>query len=788
MKRFTLSTLLLSLLSLASLGSAQTQRPVNVRSLEAIALSPTEVAVYWLPAPRGNAYRVLRDGKPLATLPPTAQEYRDKDLTPNSSYTYEVRAVLGGVAQPTTLSYTERTYPTLPSATRTNPIPALDFDLVIVQASSSGVAAAYEATRRGLKVALLEPTARMGGMPVNGLSSSDLRRDEHESGFFAKFRRRVAELYGREGVRSEGFRYEPRVSHQAMKSLLYENPTLTLFRRMRFVKTTTTPLTHNPNRKVVDSITAEELDAKGEPTGHRYRFHARCFIDATDCGDLAADAGAPYRIGREARTPEEPHAGVIYYDRKEKSALPGSTGEADKRIQSYSYLLTVKDFGPNADKTLPTPPNYNRDEFDDPSLPTWRSTWAATSGAMSNGKFELNQHPKGGDLQGINYRYPEGDYAERKRVDTLYKDRVLRYLYYIQTVYGMKNLGLPDDEYRESGGFPPLLYVREGRRILGEQLPLESEITNAPKLIRPESIGIGDYPMDSHAVRPKIDTDTRHMGEGEWWLYAITPVYAIPFGIIVPKTLDNVFVTTAVSSTHVSFGTFRMEPVRMAMGQAGGVAAYFVIKFHESNREVNVRQIQEEMLPRFANPYGDAYLSLHYYPDLKPTHLNYAAIQLMAVRGFVPEGEKCNADAPTTRKEFSRWLQLLSERMHGQGKTPQMKQAPLQEGGKHVTRREIALELARLLLPASVAVSYADIEDSALQTAVSKLAYYGVKSSLWDSWEAHSPDGRLLFHPELPLSHANILQALYLIQRISGTLYRDTPADFKNGRKSGHSY
>src|SRR5205085_6025739 len=129
------------------------------------------------------------------------------------------------------------------------------------------------------------------------------------------------------------------------------------------------------------------------------------------------------------------------------------------------------------------------------------------------GKYELNQHPQGGDLQEINYRYPEGDYKERKRVEQRYRDHVLGYLYYIQTEQGQKQLGFPDDEYRDNGGFPPLLYVREGRRIEGEQLPVEREITEARKIIRPESIGLGDYPMDSHAVRVKTDWNTPDMGE-----------------------------------------------------------------------------------------------------------------------------------------------------------------------------------------------------------------------------------------------------------------------------------
>src|SRR5207237_273196 len=147
---------------------------------------------------------------------------------------------------------------------------------------------------------------------------------------------------------------------------------------------------------------------------------------ATDCGDLAAWAGAHYRIGREPRSPQEPHNGVIYYDRAHDKLLPGSTGKGDKRIQAYAYLLTVKDYGPNADKTLTPPPGYRKEDFI--HTPAWKDSWAVTSGKMPGGKYELNQHPEGGDLQEVNYGYPEGDYKERARVEQLYRDRVLSYL------------------------------------------------------------------------------------------------------------------------------------------------------------------------------------------------------------------------------------------------------------------------------------------------------------------------------------------------------------------------
>ena len=657
-------------------ATPQAQKVAPVRSFEAIAASPTEIRLYWLPAEKATGYRIQRDGIPIATLPSEAKEFDDQGLKPDTIYHYSVQAV-ADTLESAERTYTERTFAPFPSREGVRALegtpytlnlppekkPKMSiekFDLVVVQASSGGVAAAYEAGRRGLRVGLVEPTTRIGGMPVNGLSASDLRRSEHAAGFFADFQARVRDLYAAEEIKTDGIKYEPRIAHQAMKSLLYDAPGVTLYRRTRLRSVHTVRSGSNGARRRVTAVIVEALDANGRPTGEQAELRADAFVDATDCGDLAAQAGAPFRLGREARSKAEPHAGVIYYDRAHDKLLPGSTGVGDRRIQAYTYLLTVKDYGPRADKTIPQPPGYRKEDFS--HSPAWKESWAVTSGKMPGNKFELNQHPEGGDIQGNNYDYPTTNYTHRAKIEQQYRNRVLSYLYYIQTALGQKQIGLPDDEYRDSGGFPPLLYVREGRRILGDQLPLEADITRAREIVRPESIGIGDYPMDSHAVRPKTDWTTPDMGEGEWWLYQYTPWHELPLGILVPRRLDNVWVTTAVSSTHVSFGTYRLEPVRMAFGQAAGIAAALALRYHLTARQVPARQIQDELLPRLANPDGDPNGKLTFYTDVKPGQPYYRQIQYLAARGIRPEGEAFKADAPTTRGELARWLALLADR------------------------------------------------------------------------------------------------------------------------------
>ena len=763
------------------------------RSFEAIAVSSTEIRCYWLPAEGATGYVLMRDGQKLADLPKDTTEYDDTKLIPESTHDYSLRAISQDKTSDPR-AYVERTFAEFPPS-KTQPA---KFDVVIVQASSGGVAAAYEAARRGLKVALLEPTTRFGGMPVNGLSATDLRRDYHASGFFTKFRDRVQALYAIEGIKTDGTRYEPRISHQAMKSLLYDVSNLTLYRRVRLSKVKSETTGHG--RKKVTSVIGEELDSAGKPTGKRAEFTAKVFIDSTDCGDLAAWAGAAYRIGREARSPDEPHNGVIYYDRKNDKYLPGSTGAGDKRMQSYGYLLTVKDYGKEADKTIPMPPNYSPKDFD--HSPAWKDSWALTSGKLPADKYELNQHPQGGDLQEINYKYAEGDYRERDRVEKLYRDRVLGYLYWLQTAQGQKSLGLPDDEYRDNGGFPPLLYTREGRRILAETVPTERDITQAKeKTFTPNSIGIGDYPMDSHAVRVKTDWSSPDMGEGEWWLFQQTPVYGIPLGVTIPRTLDNVFVTTAVSSTHVSFGTFRMEPVRMAFGQASAIAADYCIRFDLRAKDVPVRQVQDELLPRFSNVLGDTQPFLTFFMDLKPTARYYNAIQYLSARGIRPAKlDEFKPEAPVTEGELATWLTLLSQRGSNHSASAHSKGAEVDpylgrtanesalqemqkfEGSSLVATRGEFVHWVAKLFPVSlkneeIRPRYSDVGNAESLGELEILAHYGTDATLWDSWSAYAPDGGLLLRPEASLRRDDLFASLYLLQFHLGPLFRDNPRD-----------
>lgn len=765
------------LLSLSVAGGAQVGAPTAV---EAAAQSTTTVKVYWNPS-GATSYRVIRDGRVIGESTGSATSFTDSTAQPNTTYRYNVIAVAADGATHTGREYVERTFALLADETHC--------DVLVVGATTAGVSAAVTAARYGLNVVLIEETRRLGGMPVNGLGATDLRRPEHSSGFFEEFRRKVAALY----ATGDGLEYEPRVAHQAIKEIVWAEP-LVVHREVRPVKV------------LMDGRRVSAVMAEVVPTGRRVTFRPKVVVDATECGDVAAWAGAPFRVGREGRSKREPHAGHLYYDRAGDRPLPGSTGKGDKRVQAYAYLMTVKDFGPGSDKTIPKPDGYDPHKYE--HAVKWDNSWAISSGKLPNGKFEVNQHPHGSDLQGVNYGYPTAGYAERRRIEKLYRDHALGYLYYIQTVEGKKNIGLSEDDYRDNNGWPPLLYIREARRFVADQTLDETDIDHARDTARPNAIGIGDYPMDSHAVEPKTDWTTGDMGEGEFYLPQYTPWHQVPYNIMIPRRVDNVFTPTAVSATHVAYGTVRLEPVRMHFGEAAGIAANTCVRTGILPREVPVRQVQTELLkrdrknadaPAIQGTGGrgpnDNPAKLYMFTDVKPDQRYLREIEWLGARGYFPcppqskrtaaggmAAEPFRPDDPITVGEALVLWRKLDGRSIGdeswKGAVP--KSVSGASPGQTLTRGLAAQLFAGYVgLRATAGVShYVDLTPGTPEEqAAEALFIVNVNSTLWDDRPHISPDGRFTFSAEKPVTRGQFAQLLYLAAIHLGPLWEDHPLD-----------
>ncbi len=514
------------------------------------------------------------------------------------------------------------------------------YDVVIIGATPAGIAAAIQAGRAKLSVALVEETPVPGGLLSSGVSRADDAMVQSVSGVFEEFRRRVASYYRttfaddpvikahlatpriRHNV-AMGQAWEPKVAVKIYSEMLAELPTIQVYYREIPVGAKL------EGQRVVAVVTKDTQRVE-----HIYR--GRAIIDATYEGDVAAYAGVPYSVGREPRSAEEPHAGEIYTDAFCEGAyqlpgtiLPGGSGRGDKKIMAYNYRFLVKDYGSPAGPHLikTPPPNY------DPA----RYKWTPIKPYLPNGKVDVLGINWGNDWAGPSYAYPEATWEERKKIGEQYRDHAMGFLYYIQTEGKQPNFGLADDEFTDNGNFPYRLYVREARRIEGLYRLSESDMHKDLRgnglrgPLHRDSIAIGLYEMDSHNVQNPVNRESRCSGEGAINLVDVTGPYQIPYGVLVPKNREGLLVPVAISSTHVAMASVRMEPVWSALGEAAGAAAVLSLKSGTPFRDLNVTALQQQLLES-----GE---KLFFYQDVDAATPHYAAIQKMSLLGAVDGDE-----------------------------------------------------------------------------------------------------------------------------------------------------
>lgn len=721
--RNILIAILLMIMNVHAWGALSTSKD---GSFQAIAQSPNSIAVYW--RHKGHDAKLYQNGQIIGSFSPN----------PNGTFSCQL---ITGLKPGTCYSFTlgqngpsveEKTWSDVPACGRV--------DLLIIGATASGTAAAITAARLGMNVALVESTNRLGGMSSNGLGATDIRKVSRSNGIFDDYRERVIKFYGK----GEGTSYEPRVANAIIKSMVYEYSGIYLYLKSSAVK----PVM-NGNR-VIGAVIRDDI------SGRVGRIMAPMTIDATDTADFTVQSGASYFLGREARTECEPHAGVIYFDDKTQSIFPGSTGDADCKIQSYAYLMTWKDYG-DADAPLIDKPRF----YDPESYrysPEWKKTWNATSGKLPHNKYEINQHPFGIDWPGINFDYPNASPERRREIEAMYKDRALGYLYFFQNERGHKNFGLADDEFLDNGNFPVSLYVREARRIAGEYILRECDVTNARQFFRANSIGIGDYPMDSHAMEMLADPKRKDKGEGEEWLAKFTPWYQIPYGVIIPRGVEGLLVTTAVSATHVGYGTLRMEPVRMSMGQAAAAVTYWSNLYQRSAKCINPAWIQDKILSQHAY--------VNWNSDVNRYTRHFKAINFLGARGIF-QNEAFEPQKSMSREEA---LIVLNRMLTQEGFLRGLEKSPIPSPEQPVTRAQFAIWLvgAKMKSPdkwcliVSNVPSYSDVpKDSPYYAAVETLKAHRITGMLFADEEMG------LFRPEEPMNRADVAEAIFLAHRLN---------------------
>lgn len=483
-----------------------------------------------------------------------------------------------------------------------------DVDLVVIGGTPGGIATAVTAARLGHSVTLVEYHRRIGGMSASGLGASDIENRAMIQGIFREFVDRVkthyVAAYGEpsEQVKlcKDGYWYEPLVAEKIFESFIAEQPSLRVLKFHQLVSAETR------DGRIVS------VKIKDRATGRIVDLRAKVFADGTYEGDLIAAAGAEFRLGREGRDEfNEPHAGHIYN-------IPGGeriggTGAGDDRLPAFTFRIPLSSRAENQVPLKAPPAGYDRTRylgyFDDLKRGKFGNnltTVAFTVRSLPNDKIELNMKPTplGFVFAEENIGYIEADWKRREQITANLRNLSLGLLWFLQ-----HDAEVPDnaralalkyhlcrDEFPEYNHFPFQLYVREGRRLVGEYTLSERNITEQPGLVserfHPDAIAVGEFPIDSFPTQKRQPSDTVVLEGYLGMLKGITRPYQIPYRIMLPKQIDGLIVPVPASTTHVAFSSVRLEPTWMALGQAAGVATHLSLKHSVPLRKVPIAEMQ----------------------------------------------------------------------------------------------------------------------------------------------------------------------------------------------------
>ncbi len=530
---------------------------------------------------------------------------------------------------------------TLPFTPLAAAVKTHDFDVVVYGGTSAGVIAAVQAKKMGKTSIVVGPDKHLGGLSSSGLGMTDTGNTNAIGGLAREFYHRVWQHYqkaeawtfqkreeygGRgqgtpaiDGTRRTMWIFEPHVAERIFEDLVREHAI---------------PVHRDEwlNRKGGVEKQGARIIAFTTLSGKRYT--GRMFIDATYEGDLMATAGVDYHVGREAnrvygeawngvqtgvlhhghhfgvlkegispyRIPGDPSSGVLP---RISTEHPGLKGEGDHRIQAYCFRMCLTNDPANR-VPFPQPEGYDPAQYE-LLLRTFDAGWRETFkkfNSIPNDKTDTNNHgPFSTDNIGFNYEYPEGSYERRREIVTEHERYQKGWFYFIahdprvpaEVRSEMNQWGLSRDEFADNGHWPHQLYIREARRMVGTVVMTENELLK--RRPTPDSVGMGSYTIDSHNVQRYITPEGFVQNEGDIGVNTPGP-YAIAYGSLVPKLgqADNLLVPVCLSSSHIAYGSIRMEPVFMILGQSAATAAVMAIESGSAVQDVPYSGLRIKLL------------------------------------------------------------------------------------------------------------------------------------------------------------------------------------------------
>lgn len=480
------------------------------------------------------------------------------------------------------------------------------YDVVIYGGTSAGVVAAAAAARAGRTVAVIEPGRHVGGLSAGGLGATDIGNKAAIGGLAREFYRRVGARYGRE----EAWTFEPHVAEAVFEELLAESGATVI--RGESIR-----------RPGGARMSGGRIDAIRTTGGRTVR--GRVFIDCSYEGDLLAEAGVSYTVGRESNaTHGETLNGVqtanatkhqfaaavdpyIVAGRAESGLLPGietgppePDGTGDQRVQAYNFRMCLTDVAENR-REWERPAGYDERQYElllrnfeagDARLPLH-------SVMMPNRKTDTNNNGAvSTDFIGANYAYAEASAAERARIvaaHRAYQQGLMWTLAQHPRVpekirAEVRKWGLARDEFIDNDNWPHQMYVREARRMVSDYVMTQHDCQG--RRLAEDAVGLAAYTMDSHNVRRYVDAAGQVRNEGDVQVGGFAP-YPIAYRSIVPRRgeCENLLVPVCLSASHIAYGSIRMEPVFMVLAESAAVAGSLAIEARCAVQELEYERV-----------------------------------------------------------------------------------------------------------------------------------------------------------------------------------------------------
>lgn len=523
------------------------------------------------------------------------------------------------------------------------PLPVLfaqekSYDVVVYGGTSGGVIAAIQAAKMGKSVVLIEPSQHLGGLTSGGLGATDIGNKAAIGGLSREFYRRIAKYYDDESAwkqeKSDQFKsrrkasgeqemwtFEPHVAEAVYRAWLKEYKIdVVLGERLKEKR----GVTLMSLIKVSGGfpITGIEMESGRKLGGHT-------FIDATYEGDLMAQAGVPYHVGREAnKTYGETLNGIQvshakshqfikdvdpYIKRGDPSSgllplispdPPGTDGDGDHRVQAYNFRTCTTDVPANR-RAWPKPDGYDEKMYElvlrnceagDHRAP-WHPLFMPNRKTDTNNNFAIST-----DYIGANYAYPDADYATREKFFQDHKRYQMGLMYTLannprvpeKLRAEFQNLGLAKDEFVDSDNWPHQLYIREARRMISDVVMTQHHCQQ--KIIADDPVGLGAYNMDSHNCQRYVTKDGVVRNEGDIQV-GVSP-YRISYQAIRPKKEHtvNLLVPVCLAASHIAYGSIRMEPVFMVLGQSAATAACLAMDDGVAVQDLEYAKLKERLL------------------------------------------------------------------------------------------------------------------------------------------------------------------------------------------------